>query len=404
MSKAGESGASGKRRRTRFGVRHMMFAVVVAALSIWVLKDYGRFLLVFGITVSPVLLICGAVVAILKQQATRQEAFLSVLAIAAENRLPIAPGSEAFADLCSGGFRRRALAFSYLLDSGVPLPQALASVPALLPPGSIALAGAGWDQGAFAAGLREAQRSLEARKAYVPAILGKLAYLVALLLVLQGIGAFILYFIAPKLQAIFADFGVPLPSLTRMVFGFGDDLFNSMLVPILLFVELAILIYLPFAFLGLVPRRLPLMSWLLRRRDDVTVLRGAAITVESGQPIGTGLRALADHYPVSRVSRNLRNASQLIEAGMPWTEALQRRGFIGHNEVAMLESAERAGNLAWALRTIAEGYERRLGFRLTALSQFLLPAIVLLMGAAVGLVTIAYFLPLVELIQRLAET
>ena len=46
------------------------------------------------------------------------------------------------------------------------------------------------------------------------AITARLSYILALLLAMQSIVAFILYFIMPKFEAIFKDFNVPLPPVT----------------------------------------------------------------------------------------------------------------------------------------------------------------------------------------------
>lgn len=394
--------------RHTFGLRHVMFGILVLALALWGLRDLWQVALLFLLTVSPVLLVCGVVVAIFKRRSTEQEALLSVLTIAADHRLPLAPGAEAFSGMCSrgllrGGFQQRVLAFSYLLDSGVALPQALDSVPNLLPEGAAALASVGWAQGALGAGLHEAQATVANRRTYMPAFLSKLAYFTVLMLALQAIGGFIIYFIVPKFEAIFADFGVPLPSITRFAIQVGALVTESAVVmPIVVLAEIFLLIYLPFSFAGLVRWRLPGAGMLLRRRDTAAVLRGLAVTVDAGNPISTGLELLRDTYPIRSVKRQLEHARVLAEHGIEWTEALRTRGVIRKADVAVLASAQRAGNLGWALRVLADGYERRLGYRLTALSQFLLPIIILCIGAVVCLFAVGYFMPLVLLIRSLA--
>jgi type II secretory pathway component PulF len=69
----------------------------------------------------------------------------------------------------------------------------------------------------------------------------------------------------------------------------------------------------------------------------------------------------------------------------------------------VLEAAERAGNLSWALRELAEGSERRLGYRMQALAQVLFPLIVILIGGIVFLLAVAYFSPLIRLVEELAR-
>ena len=79
-------------------------------------------------------------------------------------------------------------------------------------------------------------------------------------------------------------------------------------------------------------------------------------------------------------------------------EAWRRR-----NDAAVLASAQRVGNLDWALRELAESSDRRLGYRLQFWLQLIFPLIVLAVGALVFLLAVAYFLPLVTLITKLAQ-
>jgi type II secretory pathway component PulF len=381
----------------------MMYAIVWIALLMLLVRDYGRALLVFVIVVGPVALIAGVVAALVTRRATQQDALLSVLAIAAERGMPLAPGVEAFAELCSGGFRLRARGLSYLLASGVPLPEALANVPGVLPRRSVVLACVGWSEGKLGPALRDAIAAETTRRTYRAAFLPKLAYLCGLLVFMQLVGGFVMFFITPKFEAIFRDFGVSLPPATLLVIQASHFLASNWLLPPLILLELIVLFYLPFAYFGLIRWRPPGADWFLRRRDTAAVLRSLAVTVDAGKPLTDGLGLLAEFYPVPRVRRGLVRARVLAENGVPWIDALARRGLIRRGDAAVLEAAQRAGNLAWALRTLADAHERRLGYRLQALSQLLLPAVVILAGGVVGLFAVGYFLPLIHLIRTLAS-
>ncbi len=387
-------------RSSRFGVRHVMVAIALIAVLLVALRYCGIGLVVFLFITFSILLIGAVVVGVLRLRSTQQDGLLSVLTIAAERDLPLSPGASAFAGLCSSGFRRRIAALSYLLDSGVALPEALANVPGLLPRGATALACVGWVQHALGLGLREALTAQENRRAFRARFIGKLAYMMALIVVMQTIGGFIMYFIIPKFEAIFADFGVDLPWVTRVVITASHLFikFGWFFFPL----ELAVGVAIVLGFFGVIGWRVPGTDWLLRRRDTAAVLRALAITVEANQPITAGMASLEKFYPVPRVRRNLNRALVLMEHGVPWSEALVERGLLRRSDLDVIAAAERAGNLPWALRTLADGAERRLGYRLAMFAQFLLPIIVLAAGSLVLLVAVGCFTPLVILIERLA--
>lgn len=388
--------------RRKLGLSQMMYAIVWIALGMVLLRDYARAAVFLLAVILPVAIVAGIIVVLVARRSSQQEALLSVLAIAAERGMPLAPGVEAFAELCRGSFRLRARGLSYLLRSGVPLPEALANVPGVIPRRSVVLACVGWSEGRLGPALRDAMSAEATRAAYRASFLPKIAYLCGLLLFMQMVGGFVMFFITPKFEAIFSDFGVQLPRATRLLITGSHFMTRSFLLPLLVLLEIAILFSLPFSYFGLIRWRPPGADLLLWRRDSAAILRALAVTVDAGKPIGTGLALLAELYPVPRIRRGLIRAKVLEEHGVSWIDALSRRGLIGGRDVAVLESAQRVGNLSWALRTLAESHERRLGYRLQTISQFVLPVMVLAAGGVVALFGVGYFMPLVTLIRSLA--
>jgi type II secretory pathway component PulF len=91
-----------------------------------------------------------------------------------------------------------------------------------------------------------------------------------------------------------------------------------------------------------------------------------------------------------------------LNEGLSCWELLSQTGFLKPNEVMLLESAQRAGNLPWALDALADSLDRRWLFRLQAGMEWLRPLAILFLGAIVGFVAIAMFLPLVKLLNDLS--
>ncbi len=388
--------------RPRFGLRHLMYATFWIALGLAAIIQFGEGLLFFLLTISPLAIVVGVVVVLVRLRTTQQESLLRVMAIAAERRMPLGPGIEAFAEMCGGGYRRKALGLAYLLESGVPLPQALASVPGLLPRTSVVLACVGWSDGALGTALREAVAAQSSRRAYHYAFLPKLGYLFGVLFVSQLIFSFIMYFISPKFQAIFADFGMTLPDLTIFTFEAGRVLVSTGILPLLVLIELGFLVFVPFSYFGWITWRLPGFDRLLKKSDTATVLRSLAIGVEGGRPLPSSIGVLSSFYPRAWVRRRLARAHRRIEMGDSWISSLRTEGLIGGSDAAILESAQKAGNLTWALRLLADGNDRRLGYRLATLAQLLFPVVVVMVGVLVGVLVVSYFLPLVHLIRMLS--
>jgi type II secretory pathway component PulF len=128
-----------------------------------------------------------------------------------------------------------------------------------------------------------------------------------------------------------------------------------------------------------------------------------SVAIEANKPIALGLRTLSEHYPAPWVRRRLEKVLLDVRLGADWIDALWRAGIIRKADAEVLASAASVGNLAWACRELAATAERRQQLRIEVLTQALFPLAVILMGAAVAILCLGYFVPLVMLIERLAD-
>jgi type II secretory pathway component PulF len=385
----------------QFEVWQQMVAVVVFAVVFAVIAYTGWWILLLPLAVLFVSTVIGAVVIVIVRGRSQQDAMLWTVSNAVERRLPLASGIEAFADLCSFSYRWRALALAQRLNAGVPLPEALAQIPGVLPRAATVYTRMGWDVRLLVRAFRDVAAARMAWQPFRHSLTLRVVYLGWVLYGIQVIIAFIVYFIVPKFQAIFADFGADLPAITVVVMRAGDWLMRTGTLPILLVLEFFLVLGLPLLFLDWFYWDLPVLDRLVRRRHAAVVLRTLAIGMEGGQPLPALLDALARRYPSRWVRGRLRSVRDDVAAGADWRRSLGTHGFLRRTESAVLETAQRVGNLPWALRELADGIDRRFGVRFQAWSQVLFPLIILGLGGLVFVLAVAYFLPLIQLIRRL---
>src|SRR5262249_20766606 len=124
--------------------------------------------------------------------------------------------------------------------------------------------------------------------------------------------------------------------------------------------------------------------------------------VEGNRPLGEAVDSLAESYPARWVRGKIRKAAERMSLGTDWVESLWSVGLIRSSAAGVLQSGQRAGNLAWSLRILADREDRILGYRLQILTQLVLPLVVVSIGILVFFCVAAYFLPLVRLIEELA--
>jgi len=381
---------------------HMMWLVAAIAVVLWLVMTMGAVVVAGGFVLLFAMAI-GAGVILARRRSTQQDSLLVILAIAAEGNMPLAPTVAAFADQYTGSYRRRIMNLAAELDSGRSVPEALESVRRVVSRDALLLARVGDQTGRLPQALRMAASSRSSQLPIWTAIATRLAYLLAMLLIMQSICGFMLYFIVPKFESIFKDFGVPLPQVTIALIEGSHFLikygyFWVWLPPL----EFLLLVFLPFSFAGWVNYDVPIFDRFLKRRHMALVLRALSLAVEAGKPIEVALSTLASHYPTLWVRRKLIKVDDQVQLGESWISSLERQGIIQTSDAQVLISASEVGNLAWALRELAETAERRLAFRFQAVIQTLFPLVVLCLGLVVMFVAVAFFSPLIVLLGRLS--
>jgi type II secretory pathway component PulF len=339
-----------------------------------------------------------------KQAATQQYAMLALLGAATERAMPLEGVFAAFGHERGGWMQRRTRKISHLLMEGVPLPTAIEKVPGVLPPESVPLVRVGYDTGTLPSAIRQV---IAARNFFEPAwqsIVPKILYLCILPGIAAGLAAFLAFYIVPNYGKIFRDFGMKMPGATAWLDAYdGNPVFLSILVFGWL---LAILMgaYVVLRYAGSIRWDLPGTGWLLRRRNTATLLDGLALAAERRTPFANAVMQLATGHPRRNIAARLWKAYDAMQAGENDLEALVRVGLLSKADLALLHTAERNGNFAWAARELADSHRRRMIYRTYTAVQTLFPLVICGYALAVMTICAAMFLPLVSLIENLTPT
>ena len=95
----------------------------------------------------------------------------------------------------------------------------------------------------------------------------------------------------------------------------------------------------------------------------------------------------------------LRRSRRILDEIKDAEESLHDARLIGTVDAGVLAAAERAGNLVWAMNEVSDSLLRRELYRWQWWYNVATPVAVALLGAAVGFICVALFLPLVALIE-----
>jgi type II secretory pathway component PulF len=227
---------------------------------------------------------------------------------------------------------------------------------------------------------------------------------------LLTICSFVMYYIIPKFKVIFEGFETKLPALTESVISISNAGVNFWYLIVLAIPVALVGLWLGTGFcldmFGLGPgwgrRPFALSLRILPRLKTPPLLRCLAVCIEGGRPIVQALGSLSEYHPDISFRGPLSQIFDEVSRGDECWLALRACGMLRRGEMGLLEAAQRVGNLPWALRSIADGIERRALYRFHLAMQFVDPSLTLAVGCVIGIFCVSMFLPLIELLQKLS--
>ena len=217
--------------------------------------------------------------------------------------------------------------------------------------------------------------------------------------------AVLLIFVIPTFAQFFEGSGVPLPMPTRIVIATSNFMLHWWWA---VAAAIGLAMWLARAWYRTPEGRLTTDRWLLGVPILGPVLRKAAIArfsrtlgslVESGVPILEGLeitartagnRVIEDAVLASRVS---------IAGGDTISDPLRRSGVFPPMVTQMIHVGEHTGGLDAMLVKISDFYEDEVEAAVGALTSIIEPVMIVVLGAIVGGMVVAMYLPIFDLIQ-----
>jgi general secretion pathway protein F len=342
--------------------------------------------------------------------AARRNLF-SALTLAAKEGMPVAPIGLAFAAEQDGKVAYQARDLGHVLDGGASLSDAAWMVPGALPP-EAALAGrVGAETGDLAGALEATSGPRLFDRGLLRPLMVRLIYVVPAMMLFV---TFMTIKIGPSMIKIFADFDTPLPPLTVAVLhGTPSPLDGLGLVsltvfslwflgPLLIVLSLVVGVLAWLEWRGTLRPRLPGWKRIVNWLDMAMVLRLLALAAAHDRPLSTVLGNIVDFHPKKSVRNRMRVIEGEIVDGAVWQQSMRRQRLLSPNDAALLSAAERVGNLPWALGQMADSFERRANYRLQVVTQLVMPLLILPAGIVVGIIVVAYFMPMTTLVRSLS--
>ena len=344
--------------------------------------------------------------AVMQLRSRRQNQLLWLLSIAVRQKRDLAEELEAHARAFGGGYAGKIHRAAENIRDGDSLGIALACVPGLLPRWTTAAIQTGEETGTLHEVLPDlAEHHIRHIRSQFSetTLLGITVHATMLLLIVQGQVAFLMYWIVPKFKAIFEGFGTELPRITELMIQVSDAAvdYGVLILPLIL---LVLGLVWPLAISEVDSWR-SLKTRLLSRWypvwDGPDIMRHLARLIAADKPVDAALRSIKETHQRPSVRTRMQDVFARVQQGHDCWSVLRDHRFVTAADCELIVAAERIGNLPWALRQLADSRERRLRYRATVILEFIRPTVVLALGGLVAFITVAFFMPLISLLNDL---
>lgn len=246
-------------------------------------------------------------------------------------------------------------------------------------------------------------------------IQGALVYPIVVIGIASLILTGIMYFIIPKFEEIFRDFGVALPALTRGLIFFSRWVAwknPGQAIPGWAVLLLGpFVIYILFKLIRMAgPGRAitdtmllwtPVFGTLTRKTIIARFTRTLGTLIGAGVPILEAIKITAETSNNYVYEKALNKVHDSIREGESFAEPLRLSKTCDAIVVNMIDVGEETGEMDQMLLKIADNYDEEVDVAVASLVSLLEPLMVVVLGVIVGTVVVAMFLPLVAMITSL---
>ena len=290
------------------------------------------------------------------------------------------------------------------IKAGTSLPEAFKHHPKIFSNLWVHLLKAGESTGKIPLILRQLVSYLEMRKSLEEKLLTALIYPIILISLTIAIILVFVFKIVPVFTTMFSNFGIELPMLTKLVISssnFVKDNFLYAFIGIIAFI-FAGKFYLKTEkgklFFGSIVLKPPLIGKFVYNILLERFTSNLSIMIKSAVPILSSLETLenlfSDNLPFQRAISNIKSG---VREGKSLSYSLGETNIFPTMLVQMITVGEETGKLPDLLEKAAAYYKNRLDRFITRFTVLIEPIIIIFVGAIVGVVVVAIFMPIFKI-------
>lgn len=247
---------------------------------------------------------------------------------------------------------------------------------------------------------------LEKEYVFGTKIKGALTYPVIVFALIFVVAGIMVGFVFPQLTPVFKEANLELPLFTRIFLFLGEFIAQWWLVLLIFLAMISISLANYFkssegkVVFDEIAVKLPVFGNLFRQTYIARFAESASVLIKGGIPVAQALE-ISSHTVGSIVYRDsIKDLADAVREGVLLSNALEQNSNYFPSLVSqMVAVGESTGQLDALLSRVADFYTREAGETIDNLVELIQPALMIVMGIAVGILFAAVLLPMYGLVQ-----
>jgi type IV pilus assembly protein PilC len=242
-------------------------------------------------------------------------------------------------------------------------------------------------------------------------VVAAMVYPIVVLVIASAILSFLLVFIVPKFQQIFAEAlpGKPLPGITLFVIGCSHLLVSQwyyvigFIVAVVFGYKILASTAVGIMILDRIALRIPIFGDLISKTSIARFSRTLGTLISSGVPILQALNITRETSGNTVVANAIGRIHDSVKEGESVVGPMEASGVFPPIVTSMVQVGEETGQLPDMLVKVADVYEAEVDNVVTGLTSILEPIMIVMLAVIVGTIVIALFMPMVALITGMSD-
>jgi type IV pilus assembly protein PilC len=306
------------------------------------------------------------------------------------------------------GFGEGLMELSQLVRGGSSLSDGMTGYPRIFPSIYINMIKAGEASGQLDTILDRLSDFLERSEALKREIKSAMTYPVVSLVMVISITIYLLIGVVPQFETMFSSLGGELPGITKVIL-FASNWTQANWHVLLILIVAAWIGYMvamrvPSAqvVLDTIKLKLPVFGGLGQKVAVSRFARTFATLLTSGVPILGALEIVATTSGNKLIENLLLDTRETVRGGENISTFLESSWLFPPMVVKMIGIGERSGALEQLLIKVADFYDEQVEAMVKSLTSLIEPFMLGIMGALVGTIVLAIFLPILEMQKALS--